>query len=543
VWISISISLSERGTPRARSKPLRRATPLFLSVVFAFSGLPLLQPVLAGPPKKDCSVEKTGMVPINDLVGGTYKGKPGDRTASGGLFPGGTNIRPNASEVESVADGIGPLDANGNPDPNGRYGLVSIGMSNTKNEFETFIDVLLQGGVGKDSDLIVVNGAQGGVDAKQWADPSGKWWNVVEDHLGGRGLTPEQVAVAWVKLAIGGPTDGWPKETERLQGYLADVAQILKDRFPNIQIAYYSSRIYAGYTTRGLNPEPYAYESGFAVKWLIDDQLSGASTLNADPSQGTVQAPLITWGPYLWADGLEPRSDGLIWECKDFIDDGTHPSDSGTKKVADLLIDYFKSDSTARRWFTESQTIGELRTTLRSNREKVGYQRAFTLSGDVTADAECSGPKVVQIRKRILGTERAEPIASIDAGGDGSWSLVHRSGRSAEYTAGVNSTSNCDGNSSAPLKVQVRAKVTAPVPESCIAPQRIRGRVKPNHKYTRVRLQRRLGDSWRIVDGDELNKESKYTLFASRCSMTYRVVWPKQAPNNLRGIKEFKLPR
>ncbi len=77
--------------------------------------------------------------------------------------------------------------------------------------------------------------------------------------------------------------------------------------FQNLQIVYLSSRIYAGYATNRLNPEPYAYESAFAVRWLIRDQMKGNDDLNFEPAKGTVVAPLILWGPYLWADGIAPR--------------------------------------------------------------------------------------------------------------------------------------------------------------------------------------------------------------------------------------------
>jgi hypothetical protein len=51
------------------------------------------------------------------------------------------------------------------------------------------------------------------------------------------------------------------------------------------------------------------------------------------------------WGPYLWADGTTPRkSDGLIYESKDVDIDGTHPSESGRKKVAELLLRFFQTD-------------------------------------------------------------------------------------------------------------------------------------------------------------------------------------------------------
>jgi hypothetical protein len=58
------------------------------------------------------------------------------------------------------------------------------------------------------------------------------------------------------------------------------------------------------------------------------------------------------WGPYLWADGTTPRkSDGLIYESKDVDIDGTHPSESGRKKVAELLLRFFQTDPVASSWY------------------------------------------------------------------------------------------------------------------------------------------------------------------------------------------------
>jgi hypothetical protein len=133
---------------------------------------------------------------------------------------------------------------------------------------------------------------------------------------------------------------------------MGKIVRILKQKYPNLRIAYLSSRIYAGYAKSSLNPEPYAYEGGFSMRWLIQDQIKGEKELNFDPAKGDVKAPLLLWGPYLWSDGVNPRKcDGLTYEESDLGRDGTHPSDAGQVKVAQLLQKFFKADPFVSRWF------------------------------------------------------------------------------------------------------------------------------------------------------------------------------------------------
>jgi len=159
---------------------------------------------------------------------------------------------------------------------------------------------------------------------------------------------------AWVLDVNGGPSGTFPSDMTGLQGNLQSIAQNLLMKFPNIKLAYYSSINYTGYSNGAvtLNPEPYAYESGFAVKNAIQDQISGDSNMNFDPSKGKVKAPWIAWGPYYWTNGMTPRSDGLVWTCQDSNTDGTHPSDPvGRIKVSTQLLNFLKTDDTASKWF------------------------------------------------------------------------------------------------------------------------------------------------------------------------------------------------
>jgi len=47
------------------------------------------------------------------------------------------------------------------------------------------------------------------------------------------------------------------------------------------------------------------------------------------------------------------RGDSLVWERADLGPDGTHPSERGRAKVARLLLDFLKTDPTARPWFVK----------------------------------------------------------------------------------------------------------------------------------------------------------------------------------------------
>jgi hypothetical protein len=302
----------------------------------------------APPPRVDTSSFK----PLPELGAGEYKG------FQGGFYPDGKNERPRAHEAAglALAKQVQPLDAEGKPSADGKIVVLSVGMSNTNQSWAGLMRVARD-----DRDISprvkLVNGAQGGMTAaatQQDTEGAGRrYWEKVDDILQAAGVTRAQVQAVWIKQADAGPSEGFPGHAKKLEGELANIVQVLHKRFPNLKLVYLSSRTYGGYAKTRLNPEPYAYESGFAVKWLIEKQIQGDPALNYDAKKGKVNVPWLSWGPYLWANGSTKRADGFAYEERDFAADGTHQSPSGQAKVGNLLLQFFKTDSTTRPWFVK----------------------------------------------------------------------------------------------------------------------------------------------------------------------------------------------
>jgi len=292
-----------------------------------------------------CSANSLGYVPISDLGSGLYSGQ------MGGLYPGGQNVDspPHRNSGLAIGKSIVPLNSSGSPDPNGAYVLLTIGMSVTAGDSTAFV-YIANGDPQKSPKLVVVNGASGGCTGQQWSSASSSCWGTANANLTKANVTPQQVVAVWLYTADtgGGALLPFPSDANSLQSELTSILQLVKQKYPNAQLAYLSSREYAGYTVSG----SYAYDTGFAVKWTIAAQINGSSTLNWDPTKGAVVAPWAAWGPYTYADGAKPRSDGLTWNCTDMLfNGGQHFCSLGYGKTAKMLLDFFKSDSTTRPWF------------------------------------------------------------------------------------------------------------------------------------------------------------------------------------------------
>jgi len=303
-----------------------------------------------------------------------------------GAFPGllynGSNILIPGSQHDldglAAAAEVQPLNAQGQPDSDGKIVVVGIGNSSwtmdlcvrvhhrdmtlpacTAESFIAHADAV------DNPKVRIVDCANGGQTSDVWATDAFNNWSRCDVLLANEGLTLNQVQVmlyrdvyqlgATVTLS---PTTDCSQVTTLDQStpdackYInatGRIARFGKSWFPHLQQMFVHSAGYSGYHEGG---EPFSYENGFAVKWFVQaqiDQVASGKIANLDAGDLSYSvAPWIAWGPYFWASGATPRSDGLTWLPSDYLPDMIHPSQSGVLKSTDLMMNfYFTSPYTA----------------------------------------------------------------------------------------------------------------------------------------------------------------------------------------------------
>ena len=147
----------------------------------------------------NCTRTTVGFTPFTDPFPAAYKGQPVS------LYPNG-NVRPAAHEKLGLqqAAQIVARDSAGNPDPNGKAVLLSVGMSNTTQEFTAFL-ALAQADTRKDPHVQAVDGAVSGRTAASIVSQPHTYWSAVEQRLQAAQATASQVQAIWLKEADANP--------------------------------------------------------------------------------------------------------------------------------------------------------------------------------------------------------------------------------------------------------------------------------------------------------------------------------------------------
>jgi hypothetical protein len=293
-----------------------------------------------------------GLTPLNDLGVGSYQ------AVQGGLYGAGCNQCPFGHEFDGlrIARTIVPLDTAGAANGvNGRVVMISLGGNVANLQFAAFV-VGVAADAARNPKLTVVNGATGGYDLRDAADPQSGYWDGVAASLRAAGSSPAQAQVAWMSFHVEASLGDFATSTDSSARLLTRAIRNARARLPNLRLLYLTPRTYAGYDTDPALTEPNAYWTGFACRQVILSQVTGDS-LNFDPARGAVVAPWIAWGPYLWADGMVPRSDGLTWACDAYTGNGYIPSQSGRGQFADSLLAFVKAGATTAPWYLPASTL------------------------------------------------------------------------------------------------------------------------------------------------------------------------------------------
>jgi hypothetical protein len=362
----------------------KAAAVLLLAIACACgSESPGSNPLDPPPPDDDDGAR----VALTDLCGnGRYLGM-----FEGCLYPRSNEVpADHAARVQAVLALVQPRSLAGTLDPTGKIVAVSLGESTTRDIFcmptdsgacrsHSVTATAAADPAVNHTTLVLVNGAQGGQTSQNWTLDTqlGRAnYDRIDSILLARGLSPAQVQVIISPALVRHPKRNPPPLPEltlpdtqanayRMVADFARAARTMRQRWPNVQLWFPSGYFYGGYDLpdgqvhHGVVTEPWSYESGFALKWVIEAQIEQMRTGAVDPIAGDLSpavAPIILQGPYLWADAEIPRSDGLFWPRSDFSD-GKHLNvNSGLPKAVALIMDFFKTNPFTQCWFLAGRT-------------------------------------------------------------------------------------------------------------------------------------------------------------------------------------------
>src|SRR5438105_1730677 len=179
--------------------------------------LPLVLVLMASVWAQSDSWTTTGLpfaaTPLIDLVPAHngLKSHPTYRGFAGGLYENSSNIIPkdHAADGTKMAAEIQPLDDRGQPSSSGKIILASAGMSMVQGEFSQFMITANHSSTVNQETLLLGNEAESGEDACDWYPAHGvncdglNRYDEDASGLAGRGLSPLQIQVVWLKNVNG----------------------------------------------------------------------------------------------------------------------------------------------------------------------------------------------------------------------------------------------------------------------------------------------------------------------------------------------------
>lgn len=254
------------------------------------------------------AVDHTTPIALPNLGTDTYLG------FEGGLYPNGSNSIPAAymSEVQAAYDALSA---------DSSINFLCIGMSN----LEQTCDHMIENIDGRmNPNVTVGNGGRPGRAMQAW--DSGV--NSLYTDLRRADMDANQVDVVIFFNACGFPETAYCGDWFSMQNSFESVYNSINQAYPQVKLIYFTSREYAPPEANNLNPNPYAFQDGFSVKWAIESRINGQ--LSGVP---------VVWGPYQYDES---------WPFSYFrVPDYVHLSSEGLSFVGELWYEWFLGEP----WF------------------------------------------------------------------------------------------------------------------------------------------------------------------------------------------------
>lgn len=281
--------------------------------------------------------ESFGDIPLNDPESFTYNG------INSGLYPWGNQLISNNYKTNYIntSKAIRPLNSSGLQAKDGKIAILGIGGSNQFIVYNGIKNAWLND-VGFGKKLVFINAGTGGKDLPDIIDPNASYWSRIKKILDSNFVTASQIQIVFCIEDDFKNSDTSFQRAYSIRDQYINLLNTITIKYPNVKLIFIGDRGFNGYATLPKYNEPRGYLNGWAVKFLVEDYVNGILP----------QYPFINWLEYYWANGAEPRWDGLTYLQSDFTaPEYTHLTPEKANALGLVTHGKLKQDAGALYWY------------------------------------------------------------------------------------------------------------------------------------------------------------------------------------------------
>ncbi|MEP6681672.1 MAG: hypothetical protein ABJA35_00355 [Parafilimonas sp.] len=299
-------------------------------------------------PSNDAVIIDPYNIPIDEIGPGTFM------DSIGGLYPDGTNAASGtyANDLFATSQSIVPIDTFGVPGTSSKLSkiaFISLGGSTGGHNMKSLKDKTTGNPLTNPKLLLLsCNNGTGDASINSIMNPNDLYWNHVTQIIKGGKSSYRQVQVIYLETEDSTRYVAFPGRPNVVKQELETCLRVLKQKFPNIKVVYNLARTRTFQSTALWNREPSPYYWGWAMKWAVQDQINGVP--GTEYKGDIIDAPMLAWGFYQWADSIPRSTDGFSW-VKSETADGLHANSFGQDTLSNRFQNFLLTDKYASVWY------------------------------------------------------------------------------------------------------------------------------------------------------------------------------------------------